>query len=959
MKAALTVVAIVFVVVSAAQAEPVRSAEGWAIYAQPDAASWQAIAAGENLALGKPVAARPTPNYQHSGDKIASLTDGVLAGGQGRMWTDARAVGWAYQDYAQIVVDLGERRPVGRVIARFQAIPKDNYIPRVFNLSLSTDGEYYHPARTLIEKVNPEDNPAHTFDPIPNETAMIYAVVLEAGYEARYVRLDLTAHGLIVCDEVAVLAAEGEARELPPAPPGAGEYLDNTFDRRDQFARALAPGNLVAGKALRYAPQPAYRLTTNPTDATDLTDGKLAERADERIWFESGAVCWQMSPQVTIFADLGESQPIGQVVARFLGGAEQGSLTFPDEIRVLASNDGEEYYLVTARHKAGLDDASSDAYHLPETGQAWVQNFILPVGVKARYLAVQVDHHQQFICSDEIAVVRGRDSLPALVPQPNRRVQIVTSGVCFNAIRATLPVCVTMPLRTKLAVTDARSGKDFKSPCKLILDLPSEVEMVTPGYAAEAVEHDGRQYKRYTIKCNRGEVDDFYLQTRAEETKGSFLYMYGDSGNGPENERRVAWKPIEIPPVRVPKRLHVSLSWGSLEGMSAVWPNFLANHARLGFNAVACFPRYWKEADVPARQQLIAEAREAGFKIICNESPSAALSEDRNEAETKSQFATGPGQNFCIAYRGQYWQKQIARFARHAVWIKPDYIFYDIEAFWGGAVDAPRCTRCQERYQAGGFRSWDEFRAAMGKEMHVQMKAAVEKALAEAGVTLSPVYVSYRTDAITKLNDGIFNWADLYPDLLQLAQPSLYVAGDRMKVARSIAGNRALLPANDILPMMSTGCYGEYEPSRTRDQALEVFANGGQGVTYYWYGDFDPEHFMYLAEAVDIVAPIEDIFMDGRPIAGLKADKAKVKVCGMELGDDRAVLVSNYEELPPATKVRVTTPAQAGTPVWDLHTGQKIGEVKAGGVMEITLGTAEAHMYYLGSTYGAAVTARP
>ncbi len=105
---------------------------------------------------------------------------------------------------------------------------------------------------------------------------------------------------------------------------------------------------------------------------------------DERIWFEAASVCWQMAPQATIFADLGEAQPVGQVVARFLGGGEQGGLTFPDEIRVLASNDGENYYLVTARHKAGPEDLSSDAYHLPEVGQAWVQNFILPVGVKTQ-----------------------------------------------------------------------------------------------------------------------------------------------------------------------------------------------------------------------------------------------------------------------------------------------------------------------------------------------------------------------------------------------------------------------------------------------------------------------------------------------------------------------------------------------------------------------------------------------
>ena len=87
-----------------------------------------------------------------------------------------------------------------------------------------------------------------------------------------------------------------------------------------------------------------------------------------------------------------------------------------------------------------------------------------------------------------------------------------------------------------------------------------------------------------------------------------------------------------------------------------------------------------------------------------------------------------------------------------------------------------------------------------------------------------------------------------------------------MAVAKSIAANRALLPANDIIPWLSTGCYGEFDPVRTRDMVLETLANGARGVTYYWYGDFDPGHFKYHAEAIDIVSPIEDIFVDGQPI---------------------------------------------------------------------------------------------
>ena len=45
-------------------------------------------------------------------------------------------------------------------------------------------------------------------------------------------------------------------------------------------------------------------------DPLQLSDGRFGERTDEAIWFERGCVGWQGPPLATIFADLGEPQPI-------------------------------------------------------------------------------------------------------------------------------------------------------------------------------------------------------------------------------------------------------------------------------------------------------------------------------------------------------------------------------------------------------------------------------------------------------------------------------------------------------------------------------------------------------------------------------------------------------------------------------------------------------------------------
>jgi len=658
---------------------------------------------------------------------------------------------------------------------------------------------------------------------------------------------------------------------------------------------------------------------------------------------------------VTIFADLGAEQPVDSIVVRLLGGGEQGGLVFPDEIRLLISPDGEDYYLVSERHRRGLDDLSPTAWDLPEESLAWVHNFRLPAGHRARYLAVQVVSRKQFVCADELAVVRGGDGLPAFEPDPAARVTIVTEGVAFSSHHAVHPICHNRPLRTKVAILDARSGAEYHGPCNLLIDLPDTVQLLTGGFDPVPARHGERTFNRYTIPCNRGKLAEFYLQSLLPAGETGMLYMYGDSGEGPQNEREITWQSIDIPTARSCKRLHVSLAWMAAANWHDDWPEGIRHMRELGFNAVGCFARYWKPEDVPGRQAALDEARAAGMKVIVNESPAGAVGGDRNQPERLSVINGEPGRGVCPSYRGQYYRREHASFAQHAVWARPDYIFYDIEAYWTGSQEAPRCDRCRQRFEQGGFIDWDQFRAAMGREIHQDMKAAVDGALTEAGIAQPITYGSYRTRPTTPLNDGLFAWANLHPDLLQIAMPSLYVAGDRMKVADNVSADRALLATNDIVPWLSTGTYGEYEPIRTRDMILEAFANGARGITYYYYGNFDPLHFKYHAEAIDIVAPIEDIFMDGTPIRGLACDHERIKLCGMAAGREMALLVSNYSGVAPGTKIAVTAPVQAPSQMWDLHSCQRVGEIAPGQTLQLTVDDAAAHMYYIGNAYASAI----
>ncbi len=819
--------ALLAVMVTVTQAEPVREDDEWSINSQAGAGDWEALIAGENLALGKALALQPEPAYAptEDPDDAAQLTDGVLSAREdNRIWFDRGVVGWANIQHVRMTLDLGQMQPVGQVVMRLQTcIGSDDTTPRDIQIALSSDGKHFHPACSLTMRTHPEDNPALTFEPLPPaDGGQVHAFVLSVGYAARYVRLDFVTDKFLVADEIAVLAAEGEVKALPDAPETEPEYRDNIFDRHAQYQEMIAAGNLIEGNELAYVPKPNYRLTTDEGDPWDLTDGEFGKRTDERIWFEPPAVGWQHATLVTIFADLGEEQPVDSVVIRCLGGGEQGSLFFPDEIRVLMSADGEEYYRVSERHKRGLDDLSPTAWDLPEEKLAWVHNFQLPVGLRARYVAVQLRHQQQFICADELAVVRGADDLPDFQPDPASRITIVTEGVAFEPLHVIHPICHNRPIRTKLSIMDARSGEENKGPCELLIDLPDSVQFDGTSSEMTTVQHDGRDFTRYVLPVNRGKYGDFYLQTSLPAGETDTLYLYGDSGAGPQNERKVAWESMDIPVARSCERLHVSLAWMGTGSWYTAWPEGIRHMAEMGFNALGTFPRYWKEEDVAARQEALAAARAAGMKIIINESPAGAVSRDRAQEETKSQLPDGPSSYVCPSYRGQYYENEHATFGQHAVWVRPDYIFYDIEAYWHGAQEGPRCERCLARYEEGNYTDWDELRGDLGREIHQDMRDAIEGALADAGIECPIIYGSYRTQPINKLNDGIFAWEKVYPDLLDMAMPSLYVAGDQMRVANNISGNHELMDSNNIVPWLSPGTYGEYDPVRSRDMILEA-----------------------------------------------------------------------------------------------------------------------------------------
>lgn len=77
--------------------------------------------------------------------------------------------------------------------------------------------------------------------------------------------------------------------------------------------------NLVSGKEAILSPTPQFRMTTDGTETSKLTDGVWKD--DGPLPHSKHAVGWSyLNGNVNIIFDLGEEQAIGSIVARFQGG---------------------------------------------------------------------------------------------------------------------------------------------------------------------------------------------------------------------------------------------------------------------------------------------------------------------------------------------------------------------------------------------------------------------------------------------------------------------------------------------------------------------------------------------------------------------------------------------------------------------------------------------------------------
>lgn len=723
------------------------------------------------------------------------------------------------------------------------------------------------------------------------------------------------------------------------------ELTPLTQNNRILWNKLIQGENLAAGKKVRFAATPDYNLTAGE-DQENLTDLRLSSRHDDALWFDKLAVGWRFPSQI-IFIDLDKTQPVSYIVARFLGGGAQRKIFSPKEFVVYVSQDGNKYFKAASMQKlmpgeAGQSDFEK-FYYLEENETPFAYPFNFKINADARYLAISVNSSSYITATDEIAVIKaGKDEQNrAEFNRIYRGAPAVfcESGVLFGPRTEYFAVTGNITTPSFFTALDMRNAQERNEKLTFIAELPPGLELLKPnvdpmtGVNNIPLNKIGKTQDGYIkwalpLRITRLRHDHIFTIVKAAvpaDSKARFYVMIGEK-KGFVNE--VPVKIINVP--QVPKLdLFVCLTWMSLEQIEN-WPDFFNSYKTMGFNAISYFPRYYDSPQkIEKLKQMIISAQKEGLKMCQNNSPIVEMLKKNNGDKEFFCQVSGENANWpCPSYVGKHYQEMLRTISQQVIEFQPDIVCLDIEEFGPGGRNAHLCSRCRSGREQSG-KDMATYLLTQGNRMNRDIKLAVSNAC--NGKIKMPVWASYDKHALHRVYHNFEDFTQNFPEYLDQAQPSLYVAGNPLVVHNEIRQEYFLLNKNKkaIFPWLTAGTYGEFEPYKLEQMILEALMNGAAGINYFAFYDFDtPMDFFYHAHALSLIAPYQKLITDG-DVLTLEGTNKQLTYSVRRNGDEMLLLVGNYKNchgetqfMPPYAKV---------SQVKDVVSGQEMplaGEVK-------------------------------
>ena len=710
-----------------------------------------------------------------------------------------------------------------------------------------------------------------------------------------------------------------------------GEAEDITY-YRNLWEKRIQGNNLAKGKKVTFSIPTNYKLTNDENDPYDLTDGKISPNKKELIWFGKEPVGWFggiSDGGVNFIIDLGEVKNVDRMVIRCLGGEVQKTLGFPKRFEVYVSKDGKNYYRTALLQKLEESDRElSDfktSFYLPQRGKAYVYPFELDINAETRYVAFTIASAAGGLFSDELAVIEGnpkKANFNAAYKTPS--MPFYTEGVLIRPKQNEFALTKNIITPIFLTYCDMRQNAQRKNPMMIEFDFPAGITALLPKPLKEEnyTDKNGRKRVKITMKAvprpwSGTMLQEMFFKVTADipENEKVFFSSYSDGVEPIKQEFPLSI--INIAPVPKLKRLHISQAWMN-DNEARKYPEFFKAWETIGFNAVNGFPHHFGNYDKAAREAFFDEVRKHGMKVIMTDSPIHAMP-GKGKQGHEMNCLDNTIVAVCPSYKGDFHKKEVERIKNCVIKSKPDYVFFDIEAFYNSHTTSKKCSRCLAAMKAAGMTSMDDFTKKVVAEKIADFRKAIEEGAKAVNIKCPPIGLYGKGPGAKDLSQPVLHWDLIYPASIAISQPSLYIGERPWLVQERIRMTSKLMKNRNIIPWLTAGTYGEIRPQFVEYIALEALLNGAGGMTYYAYWDFDtPREYAALAQALRMIAPYEDLIMDGElveiPVNG-------VNTSAIRKGNEMLLLVGNYRR--PDMKVSINLPFKKVESVIDLRDGEK------------------------------------
>ena len=321
--------------------------------------------------------------------------------------------------------------------------------------------------------------------------------------------------------------------------------------------------------------------------------------------------------------------------------------------------------------------------------------------------------------------------------------------------------------------------------------------------------------------------------------------------------------------------------------------------------------------DILASNDYLNDYGKPGFAFDSIYMPSGYVLDTTNEYNLWSKAIAFYSKTEVIdmAYRGYFFQYNLELLRRLMARYKPDYIFIDTEIGYpsfelpysesktlvkqikyssnSARLYLPASQRYETDYEYA-HRIADDFLGETVDAIH-DGSSTTKISIYSSQATGNAGYFAFPFDILE--NHSIIIGPDVFTET-RYKKPYC----DMLKENRDFLDARLNPgePKQEMLPWLSSGTYGQVEPEVMFNAVTETLLCGATGFAFYSRTDVDDfDEILKMSEAIGLIAPYEDIIMDGEFADSNIQDVVNAVVSGYKLNNNYLLaLIPLNESLP-------------------------------------------------------------